>query len=63
MTPIADVFTEIGESKKQVRSMSNKSRFREPFEKQHGKQAKRLLKSERQHLYHIYWSLRRQFSC
>ena len=35
--------------------MSKKSRFREPFGKYHGKQAESLLKSERGHLYHIYW--------
>ena len=28
---------------------------------QHGKRAEAMLKSERQHLYHIYWSLRTQF--
>ena len=43
--------------KKVVRQMSKKSRFREPFGKYHGKQAESLLKSERGHLYHIYWSL------
>ena len=42
--------------------MSNKSSFREPFVKQHWKGAKTLLKSERQHIYHIYWSPRRQLS-
>ena len=33
------------------------------FEKQHGTRAQRLLKSEWQHIFHIYWSLWRQFSC
>ena len=37
--------------------MSKKSRFRGPFEKWHGKRAETLLKSDRQHLYHTYWSL------
>ena len=50
------------DSVKRVRSMSNKSRFRWPFKKQYGKRAKTLLKSERQHLYHIYWSLWKQLS-
>ena len=50
------------DSVKQGRSMSNKSSFRGPFEKGHGKRAKTLLESERQHLYHIYWSLWRQLS-
>ena len=54
--------SEIMDSKKQVRSMSNKSRFRGHFEKQHDKLAKTLLKSERQHFYHIYWSLWKQLS-
>ena len=34
--------------------MSNNSRIKEEFEKQHGKRAQRLLKYERQHLYYIY---------
>ena len=42
--------------------MSKKSRFRGAFEKQHCKQAQTLLKSELEHLYHIYWSLRRQLN-
>ena len=42
--------------------MSKKRRFTVPFNKQHGKRAQTLLKSERRHLYHIYWSLRRQLS-
>ena len=42
--------------------MPKKSDFREAFDKQHGKQAQILLKPEQQHLYHIYWSLRKQFS-
>ena len=54
--------SEIRNSEKQVISMSNNSRMKEQFEKQHGKRAQRLLKYERQHLYHILWSLRRQFS-
>ena len=41
--------------------MSKKCRFRGPFDKWHGKRAEALLKSGRQHLYHIYWSLSRQF--
>ena len=42
--------------------MSKKSHFRGSFEMLHGKQAETLSKSKRQHLYHIYWSLWRQFS-
>ena len=40
--------------------MSKKSRFRGPFDKWHGKRAESLVQAERQHLYHIYWSLWRQ---
>ena len=40
--------------------MSKKSLFRGPFNKSYGKSAETMLKSERQHFYHIYWSLRRQ---
>ena len=42
--------------------MSKKSRFRGPFEKQHGKRAWPLLKSASKHLYHIHWLLRSQVS-
>ena len=42
--------------------MLKKSRLRGSFNKWHGIRAEKLLKSERQHLYHIYWSLWRKFS-
>ena len=42
--------------------MSEKSRFRGPFHKQHGKQAQTLLQCARRHFHHIYWSLWTQFS-
>ena len=42
--------------------MSKKSQFRGSSDKWHGKRAETLLKSERQQLYHIYWSLWRNFS-
>ena len=41
--------------------MPKKSRFREPFHKYHGKRAETLFKAEPLRLYHIYWSLWRQF--
>ena len=41
--------------------MSKKCSFWGPFNKEHGKQTETLLKSEGQNLYHIYWSLWRQF--
>ena len=34
--------------------MSKKSRFRGPFDKQHGERAQTLLKSASHHLYHIH---------
>ena len=42
--------------------MSNYSRFRGPFEEQHGKRAQTLLKYASQHLLDTYWSLSRQLS-
>ena len=57
MSLIADAFFNIRTPKYVVREMSKMSRFGGAFEKWHGKQVETLLKSERQHLYHIYWSL------
>ena len=42
--------------------MFKKSRVRGSFDKWHGEQSETLLKSERRHLYHIYWSLGGQLS-
>ena len=42
--------------------MRKKSRFRGPFDKQHGKRAQAMLKSASEHFYHIHWSLPSQFS-
>ena len=42
--------------------MSKKSRFREPFDKQHGKWDQTVLKSEWHHFYKIYWSMWSQLS-
>ena len=63
MTLMGYLFLRLRPPKNVVRSMSKKSRFRLPFGKQHGKQLPTLLKSERQHLYHIYWSIGTQLSC
>ena len=41
--------------------MSEKSCFRGPFNKEHGKRAETMLKAARQHLYHVEWSLWNQF--
>ena len=53
MTLIADVFSKLQTPKNVVRYMSKKSRFRGPFERQHGKWTQTLLQSERQRRYHI----------
>ena len=42
--------------------MSEKSCFRGPFHKQHGKQAQTLLQCGWRHFCHIYWSMLKQFS-
>ena len=63
MTLIAEVFPKLRTRKNMVRSISKRSRFEGSFGKQHGKRAKTLLKFERQHIYHIYWSLWRQLTC
>ena len=42
--------------------MCKKSRFRLPFQKEHGKRVSTLFKFERQHLYDIYSASGRQFS-
>ena len=54
MTLIAHTFPNLRTPKNVVRQMSKKSRFRGVFDKQHCKWAHTLLKSERQHVYHIY---------
>ena len=45
--------SEITHSENVIRSMSKKYSFRQPFDKQHGKRAKALLKSASEHLYYI----------
>ena len=63
MTLIAYLFLRLRPAKNVVRYMCEKSRFRLPFQKEHGKRVSALLKSERQHLHHIYWSMGRQLNC
>ena len=53
MTHLADVFPILRTPKNVVRYISEKSLFRRPFERQHGKPAQTLLESERQHRLHI----------
>ena len=43
MTLIADLFPILRNPKNVVRSMSKKSRFKGPFERQHGKRVQTLL--------------------
>ena len=54
---IADVFQKLCTPKNVVTQMSKKSCFRGPLNKEHGKPAQTILKSERQHRYHIYSSM------
>ena len=63
MSFIAYLFLRLRPPENVVRSMCKKFRFTLPFRKEHGKQVSTLLKSERQHLYHIYWSMGKQLSC
>ena len=53
MTLIADLFPKLRTPKNVVRYMSKKSRFKGPFDRQHGKRVQRLLQSDPQHRYHI----------
>ena len=53
MTLIADLFPILRTPKNMVRYPSKKSRFKGPFDKQHGKRIQTLLRSEPQHRYHI----------
>ena len=53
MTVIADLFPKLGTPKNVVRYMSKKSRFKVPFNRQHGKRMQTLLRSEPQHRYNI----------
>ena len=53
MTFIADLFLKLRAPKNVVRYLSKKSRFKGPFDRQHGKRVQTLLRSEAQHRYHI----------
>ena len=60
MTLIVDVFAKLWTPKNVGRLMSKKSHFRGPFDKQYGNSDQTLLKSERQNLWYICWSMWRQ---
>ena len=53
MTLIADLCPKSRTPENVIRYMSKKSRFKGPFDRQHGKRVQTLLQSERQHRYHI----------
>ena len=55
MTLIADVFPKLRAPKNMIRYLSKKTYFWGLLEKQHGKRAQTILKSEGQCPYHIYW--------
>ena len=51
MTLIADLFMKLRTPKNVARYMSKKSRFKGPFDMQHGKRVKTLFRCKRQHRY------------
>ena len=53
MTLIADLFMKLHTPENVGSKMSKKSRFKGPFDRQHGKRIQTLLQSERHHHYHI----------
>ena len=53
MSFIADLFAKLRTPKNVDRYLSKKSRFKGPFDRQHGKRVQTLLQSEPQHKYHI----------
>ena len=53
MTLIADLFPKLRTPKNVARYMSKKTRFKVPFDRQHGKRVETLLRSKPQHRYHI----------
>ena len=53
MTLIANLFPKSRTPENVIRYMSKKSRFKGPFDMQHGKRVQTLLQSERQHRYQI----------
>ena len=53
MTLIADLFPKLRTPKNVVRYMSEKSRFKGPFDRQHSKGVQTLLRSEPPHRYHV----------
>ena len=54
MTLIADFFRKLRTPENVARYMSNKSRFKGTFDRQHGKRVQTVLRSGQQHCYHIH---------
>ena len=54
MTLIGNSFPKLRTPKNVARYMSNKSRFKGLFDRQHGKQVQTVLRSGQKHFYHIY---------
>ena len=54
MTLIADLFPKLRTPENVVRYLSKKSRFKGPFDRQHGKLVQTLFRSGKQHCYHIH---------
>ena len=54
MTLIANLFPKLRTLENVARYMSNKSRFKELFDRQHGKRVQTVLRSGQKHFYHIY---------
>ena len=54
MTLIADFFPKLRTPENVARYMSNKSRLKGLFDRQHGKRVQTVLRSGQKHCYHIY---------
>ena len=54
MTLIANSFPQLRTPENMARYMSNKSRFKGTFDRQYGKRVQTVLRSAKQHCYHIY---------
>ena len=59
MTFIADFFPKVRTPENVARYMSNKSRFKGLFDRQHGKRVQTVLRPGQKHFYHIYRSFGR----
>ena len=54
MTLIPDFFPKLRTPENVARYISKNSRFKGPFDRQHGQRVQTLLRSGTQHCYHIY---------